>query len=319
MRIVVLDGHTLNPGDLSWQGFERLGETTVHERTQPDEEEIIKRLQGAKVAITNKTPLSRQVIEGCKELEYIGVIATGYNVVDTQAAREAGIPVTNIPSYGTDAVAQFAMALLLSICHRVESHSQSVMRGDWADCPDFCYWNYPLIELAGKTMGIIGFGRIGQAAGRMAKAFGMSVLAVDDYPNDSGREIGQYVDLDTLLMQSDVISLHCPLTSATEGLVSKDSIAKMKDGVIIINTSRGPLINEQELAHALNSGKVYAAGLDVVRSEPIRPDNPLLGAKNCLITPHIAWGPKESRSRLMDIAVSNLGAFLDGKPQNVVN
>ena len=319
MKIVVLDGYTLNPGDLSWGGFESLGCVTVYERTPIDEAEIIARLEGAQIAITNKTPLSRAVINACKDLKYIGALATGYNVIDTQAARERDIPVTNIPTYGTNAVAQFAIALLLSICHRVESHAKTVAEGQWAKCPDFCYWNHSLIELSGKTIGIVGFGRIGQATGRMAKALGMEVLACDEYPNEKGREIAQYVDIDTLLSRADVISLHCPLTPETQGLINAAAIAKMKNGVIILNTSRGPLINEQELADALNCGKVYAAGLDVVCVEPIRPDNPLLGAKNCFITPHIAWAPKESRSRLMDIATANLKAFLDGAVQNVVN
>ena len=319
MKIVVLDGFTLNPGDLSWKGFEEFGEVSVYDRTPKDEAEILARLEGAQIALVNKTPLTRSTITACKELKYIGVTATGYNVVDTACARELGIPVTNIPTYGTNAVAQFAIALLLEITSRVGEYSASVKRGEWSNCPDFCYLPYPMIEIAGKTMGIIGFGRIGQATGRLAKALGMNVLAVDDYPTDEGREIAQYVDIDTLAAKSDVISLHCPLTDQNEGMINSTLINKMKDGVIIINSSRGQLVNEKDLASALNSGKVYAAGLDVVAIEPILPDNPLLSAKNCIITPHIAWGPTQTRGRLMGIAVDNLRAFLSGKPQNLVN
>lgn len=245
------------------------------------------------------------------------MLATGYNVVDTQAAKEKGIPVCNIPTYGTDAVAQFAFALLLEIAHHVQHHSDAVKQGRWTSCPDFCFWDYPLIELAGKTMGLIGYGRIGQAVARIARAFGMLVIAYDSYQDPKHQDV--YVSLDELLQRSDVISLHCPLFEATKGIINKDSIAKMKDGVIILNNSRGPLIVEQDLADALNSGKVYAAGLDVVSTEPITKDNPLLTAKNCLITPHISWAPKESRQRLMDIAVDNLRSFLAGKSKNVVN
>jgi len=319
MKIVVLDGYTLNPGDLSWAGFEGLGDVTIHARTPLDEASILERLQGADVAITNKTPLSRTTIEALPDLKYIGVLATGYNVVDGAAARERSIPVTNIPTYGTDAVAQFAFALLLAICHHVEDHAATVKAGDWTKGSDFCYWNHPLIELSGKTMGLIGFGRIGQTTGRIAKALGMNVLAYDEHANEEGRKIAEYVDLDTLLKQSDVVSLHCPLTPATKDLINKETIAKMKDGAILINTSRGPLVNEADLAEALNSGKLYAAGVDVVSVEPIRADNPLLQAKNCFITPHIAWAPSASRKRLMDIAVANLAAFVKGTPENVVN
>ena len=245
--------------------------------------------------------------------------ATGYNVIDYVYAREKGIPVANVPSYGTASVGQFAIALLLEICHHIGHHNDSVHNGGWERCPDFCYWDYPLIELDGKTMGIIGFGRIGQATGKIARAMGMRVLAFDSYPNDSGRALAEYVGLDELLAQSDVIALHCPLFPETQGIVNKDTIAKMKDGVILINNSRGPLVVEQDLADALNSGKVLAAGLDVVSTEPIRADNPLLKAKNCIITPHISWAPKESRQRIMDCTVENVKAFLNGKPVNVVN
>ncbi|MBO4887616.1 MAG: D-2-hydroxyacid dehydrogenase [Firmicutes bacterium] len=319
MKIVILDGYTENPGDLSWAGLEALGELTVYDRTPFDEAEILKRIGDADYLYTNKTPLSRAVIEKAPNLKFIGVLATGYNVVDVAAAKDKGIPVTNIPTYGTAAVGQFAIALLLEICHHVGHHSQAVHEGRWESNPDFCFWDYPLIELAGKTMSIIGFGRIGQVTGKIAKALGMKVIAYDNYQSDAGKAIADYVSLDEVLTTSDVISLHCPLFPETQGMINKDSIAKMKDGVIILNNSRGPLIVEQDLADALNSGKVYAAGLDVVSTEPIKGDNPLLGAKNCFITPHISWAPKESRQRLMDIAVDNLKQFIAGNPVNVVN
>lgn len=320
MKIVVLDGYTENPGDLSWRELEKLGDVTVYERTSlTDEEEAIRRLEGAEVAITNKTPITRRVMDSCPQLKYISMLATGYNVVDADYARERGIPLSNIPTYGTAAVGQFAIAMLLEICHHVAHHSQSVHEGRWEACADWCYWDYPLIELDGKSMGIIGFGRIGQQTGRIAKALGMKILAYDSYPNDAGREIAEYVDLDTLLASSDVIALHCPLFPETRGIINRETIAKMKNGVIILNNSRGPLVVEQDLADALNSGKVYAAGVDVVSTEPIRGDNPLLTAKNCIITPHISWAPKESRQRIMDCTVSNVRSFLEGTPVNVVN
>ena len=320
MKLVILDGYTENPGDLSWDGLRAFGDLTVYDRTSlTDEDEIISHIGDAEIAITNKTPLSRRVLEACPNLKLISVLATGYNVIDCQFAREKGIPVSNVPSYGTDAVAQFAIAMLLEICHHVAHHSDAVHEGRWESNPDWCFWDYPLIELAGKTMGVIGFGRIGQATGKLAKALGMEVLAYDSFPNDSGKEIAKYVDLDTLLGASDVIALHCPLFPETERIVNKETIAKMKDGVIILNNSRGPLVAEQDLADALNSGKVYAAGLDVVSAEPIRGDNPLLKAKNCIITPHISWAPKESRQRIMDCTADNIRSFLAGSPIHVVN
>ena len=320
MKIVILDGYTENPGDLSWAGFEEFGELTVYDRSpMNDDAEIIRRIGGADAVITNKTPVSKKAIESSSTLKYIGILATGYNIVDCKTARERGIPVVNIPTYGTNAVGQFAIALLLEICHHIGHHDRAVKEGRWEKSSDWCFWDYPLIELAGKTMGIIGFGRIGQAAGRTARALGMEILANDEAPNDAGRSIARYVSQEELFERSDVISLHCPLFPATEGMINRESIAKMKDGVIIINNSRGALIVERELADALASGKVYAAGIDVVSVEPIRPDNPLLRAKNCIITPHISWAPKESRIRLMDIAVDNLRAFIEGKPVNVVN
>lgn len=316
-KIVVLDGYTLNPGDLSWEGLKNLGDLTVYDRTPP--EEVVARIGDAEIVFTNKTLLTAEVLDACPGIRFIGVLATGYNVVDTAAARARNIPVTNVPTYGTDAVGQYAIALLLEICHHVAHHADAVRSGRWTRSQDFCFWDYPLIELSGKTMGIIGFGRIGQSTGRIAKALGMRVIAVDKNPNPSGAEIAEYVSLDDLLSQSDVISLHCVLTPETQGIIRKETIEKMKPGVILLNNSRGPLIVEQDLADALQSGKVYAAGLDVVSVEPIRADNPLLNAPNCLITPHISWAPKESRKRLMDIAVNNLAAFLKGEPVNVVN
>ncbi|MGN0977521.1 MAG: D-2-hydroxyacid dehydrogenase [Faecousia sp.] len=320
MKIVVLDGYTENPGDLSWAGLEALGSVTVYDRTSyTDAPLIAERIGDAEIAVVNKTPLSKATIDACPNLKLIAVLATGYNVVDCNYAKEKGICVCNVPTYGTASVSQYSIAMLLEICHHIGQHSESVHAGNWASCPDWCYWDYPLIELEGKTIGIIGFGRIGQAEGRIAKALGMKVLANDIYPNDSGRAIGEYVDLDTLLKNADVVSLHCNLTPENTGVINKENIAKMKNGAILLNNARGQLIIEQDVADALNSGKLAAAGLDVVYTEPIREDNPLLKAKNCIITPHISWAPKESRQRIMDITEQNIRAFLNGTPQNVVN
>ena len=320
MKIVLLDGRMENPGDLSWDALAGLGELTIYDRTSlTDEDEIASRIADADILLTNKTPVSAYALERNPNVKYISVLATGYNIVDAAAARSRGIPVSNVPSYGTAAVAQFAIAMLLEICHHVAHHSDTVHAGRWESCEDWCYWDYPLIELDGKTMGIIGFGRIGRRTGAIARALGMNVLASGSRPTPEGREIAEYVELDELLRRSDVICLHCPLTPATANLISREHIAMMKDGVIIINNARGALIDEQALADALNSGKVYAAGLDVVTVEPIRGDNPLLKAKNCLITPHISWAPKEARERIMTATVENVKAFLAGKPINVVN
>ena len=318
MKIVILDGYTENPGDLSWEGFMSLGELTVYERTPVDDATVSERIGDAEIVITNKTPVSAKTLERCKNVAYIGVLATGYNIVDVKAAKERGIAVTNIPTYGTAAVAQLAIAHIMAYCHHVSEHSEAVFAGDWCRCPDYSFWNYPLIELADKTLGIIGFGRIGQAAARIARALGMNVLAYDEAISESGRALGKYVSLDELFAESDFISLHCPLLPSTEGIICKAAIDKMKNGVVLINTSRGPLVVEQDLFNALESGKIAHAGLDVVSAEPIKPDNVLLKAKNCFITPHIAWAPLESRRRLMDIAVNNLAAFLSGKPVNTV-
>ena len=317
MKIVALDGYTENPGDLSWEELGKLGELTVYDRTP--EEEILNRIGDAEIVITNKTPLTRATMDACPNMRYIAVLATGYNVVDVAAAKEKGIPVSNVPTYGTASVGQFAIAMLLEICHHVAHHSQTVFEGKWNSCADWCYWDYPLIELDGKTAGIIGFGRIGQTTGRIAKALGMNVIAYDLYPNESGKAIAEYVDLETVLAKSDVLFLHCNLTPENTGLINKENIAKMKDGAILINNSRGQLIDEQDVTDALNSGKLAAAGLDVVYSEPIKADNPLLGAKNCIIPPHMSWGAKEARQRIMNITVDNVKAYIDGAPVNVVN
>ena len=317
MKIVVLDGYCENPGDLSWAGFEALGDFACYDRTPASE--IVKRIGSADAAIINKTPISRETMDACPNLKYVGVLATGYNVVDIDAAHEKGITVTNIPTYGTDSVAQFAFAMLLEICHHVAHHSQAVHEGRWEKNPDWCFWDFPLVELAGKTMGIIGFGRIGKAVGRLANAFGMKVLAYDTYKDPSlETDKLRYAPLDELFKHSDVISLHCPLFPETQGIICRENIAKMKKGVILLNNSRGGLVVEQDLADALNAGQIAYAGVDVVSTEPIRGDNPLLKAKNCFITPHISWAPKESRARLMDIAVENLRAYISGKPVNVV-
>ncbi|MBQ8800667.1 MAG: D-2-hydroxyacid dehydrogenase [Clostridium sp.] len=320
MKIVVLDGYTENPGDLSWSGLEALGEVTVYDRTSYVDDPIIaERIGDAEIVVLNKTPISKATIDACPNMKMIAVLATGYNVVDYDYAKEKGIPVCNVPTYGTASVGQYAIALLLEVCHHIGHHSNTVFEGKWANHIDWCYWDYPLIELDGKTAGIIGFGRIGQTTGRIAKALGMNVIAYDLYPNESGKAIAEYVDLETVLAKSDVLFLHCNLTPENTGLINKENIAKMKDGAILINNSRGQLIDEQDVTDALNSGKLAAAALDVVYSEPIKADNPLLGAKNCIITPHMSWGAKEARQRIMNITVDNVKAYIDGAPVNVVN
>ena len=318
MKIVVLDGYTLNPGDLSWAGLQKYGELTVHERTTPNQ--ISERLAGADIVFTNKTPLTRATFAEHPQIRFVGVLATGYNVVDIAAAKERNIPVCNIPTYGTMAVAQFATALMLELCHRVGRHADSVREGGWSSVSDFCYWLNPLIELDGKTLGIIGFGRIGQAFAKVAQALGMKIVAVDEYPNKAlESETLRYTTLDDLYASADVISLHCPLFENNKGMINKAAISKMKPGVLILNTSRGPLINEADLAEALVSGRVAGAALDVLAVEPPALSNPLFTAPNCIVTPHIAWATREARSRLMTVAGENLGAFLNGKPQNIVN
>ena len=316
MKIVVLDGFTLNPGDLSWDKLKALGTCEIYDRTNPAD--VLHRSAGARLLLTNKTVLTREHIEALPDLKYIGVLATGTNVVDLAAAKERGIPVTNIPTYGTRSVAQAAFALLLELTQHVGHHAQSVREGRWTKSIDWCYWDYPLIELDGLTMGIVGFGRIGLAVCNLAGAFGMKVFTCPP-PTEPLPSFAQMVDIETLFRQSDIVSLHCPLTPETKGLINSQRLSWMKPTAFLLNTSRGPLIEEQALADALNSGRLAGAGLDVLSVEPPPATNPLLTAKNCLITPHQAWGTRSARARLMNIAVENARAFLNGKQQNVVN
>ncbi|NLM34915.1 MAG: D-2-hydroxyacid dehydrogenase [Clostridiales bacterium] len=317
MNIVVLDGYGLNPGDLSWERLHKIGDAKIYDRTA--KEDIIERIGDAEIVLTNKTPINAEIMDKTK-IKYIGVLATGYNVVDVEAAKERGIIVTNVPAYSTASVAQMVFAHVLEICNHVAHHDRTVKEGKWEKCPDFCYWERHLIELDGKVMGIIGYGRIGQAVAKVAQAFGMKVIAYSPRKRkELENENMRYVELDELFSQSDIISLHAPLFESTRNIINKESISKMKKSVIIINTSRGPLVNEQDLADALNSGRIYAAGVDVVSEEPIKANNPLLKAKNIFITPHIAWAPKEARVRLMNIAMENIEAYLAGRPINVVN
>ncbi len=311
MKIVILDGYVENPGDLSWEALAQLGELTVYDRTAPGE--VIERIGDAPMVITNKTVITEEIFAACPQVKYVGVLATGFNVVDIAAAKKRGIIVTNVPAYSTQAVAQFTMALLLEICHHVGRHSDAVHAGKWSACKDFAFWDYPLIELMGKTIGIVGYGRIGQATAKAAQALGMKVLAYSRHGQGE-----PYVPLDELYARSDIVSLHCPLTAQNAGMINRETIAKMKDGVILLNTARGGLVNETDLREALLSGKVYAAAADVVTTEPIPASSPLLGLDNMIITPHIAWACYETRQRLMDIAVDNVRMFLAGTPTNNV-
>ncbi|MBQ2770304.1 MAG: D-2-hydroxyacid dehydrogenase [Clostridia bacterium] len=315
MQIVILDGYTLNPGDLDYSVLKQFGTLSVYDRTPADQ--IKNRLLGADIVFTNKTPIREEHLQKANRLRYIGVLATGYDVVDVAAAARRGIPVCNVPGYGTDTVAQHVFALLLEICQNVGLHDHSVHSGRWANCPDYCYWETPLIELSGKTLGIFGCGAIGRKVASIAQAFGMEVIGCSK--NQRPGFVGEYVDFDTLLARSDVLSLHCPATEETRGLINRDTIAKMKDGAILINTARGALVEEEDLAQALNDRKLYAAGLDVSVREPISPASPLLKARSCYITPHIAWASLEARQRLLNITVDNLRAFLAGAPRNRVN
>ncbi len=318
MKLVVLDGYTLNPGDLNWEGIKKFGDLEVHDRTP--ESLIVERCQGAEIIFTNKTPLREAVLSQLPDLKYIGVLATGYNVVDVDYAKTRGIAVANVPGYGTASVVQMTFALLLELCQHVQSHSDSVRQGDWAASPDFCYWNYPLIELEGKTIGIIGFGSIGQKVADIATAFGMNIMGFSRTRSDqSHRKNFKWAELNELLKESDVVSVHCPLFPETQGIINKDSLRLMKRTAFFLNTSRGPLMIDQDLADALNEGIIAGAGIDVLSAEPPSADNPLFKAKNCLITPHIAWATKEARSRLMGIAENNLSSFLNQKPINIVN
>ncbi len=314
MRIVVVDGHTLNPGDLSWDALAELGELEVYDRTAPDS--MVERLRGAAVVLTNKAVLDRAVIERLDGLRYVGVLATGYNVVDVQAARERGITVTNVPAYAAPSVAQHAVALLLELTNRAGHHDATVHEGRWTGSPDFCYWDYPFIELRGLTMGVVGLGAIGREVARVGLAFGMRVLACD--PAGGAVEGVEMVGLDELLAESDAVTLHCPLTEETEGLVNAARLARMKESALLVNTSRGPLVDEAALADALNEGRIAGAAVDVLSTEPPTPKNPLLSAKNCIVTPHMAWASAASRRRLMAAAVENVRAFLAGRPTNVV-
>jgi glycerate dehydrogenase len=322
MKIVVLDSCGLNPEELSWNEVEKYGELEIYKRTS--EEEILERAQSAEIILTNKTPISRDTISKLNSLEYIGVLATGYNVIDLEAAAENGIEVTNVPAYSTESVAQFVFALLLEVAHHVGEHNSAVKAGEWSSAKDFSFWKYPLIELKNKIMGIIGYGSIGQRTAELALAFGMNVIVYDRSPEKKQKdpeimtESIKFVDRDELFRNSDVISLHCPLTDQTQGIINKKSIALMKKGVIIINTARGPLIIEEDLAAALEAGDVYAAAVDVLYNEPPEEDNPLLNSNKTIITPHIAWASKESRERLMKTAVENIKSYLNGEIKNSV-
>jgi glycerate dehydrogenase len=317
MNIVVLDGYTLNPGDLSWDALKQLGPCTIHDRTPP--EQVVERARAAEVVLTNKALLPRETIAALPKLKYIGVLATGYNVVDIEAAKERGISVANIPDYGTHSVAQFTFALLLELAHHIGHHAQTVRDGRWVRSADFCYWDFPLIELHGLTFGVIGFGKIGRATAKLADAFGMKLLVhTRTRPADLPAHY-EFTSLDDLLSRSDVVSLHCPLTPENKQFINAERLARMKPTAFLLNTSRGPLLDEAAVAAALNAGKIAGAAVDVVSIEPPKADNPLLTAKNCLVTPHIAWATRAARARLMDIAVENIRAFIAGKPQNVVN
>ena len=321
MKIVVLDGNTANPGDLSWSGFEKYGQLTVYGVTDSSNpREVIERIGDAEIVINNKTLMMKDVLNACPSVKYIGMLSTGYNAVDWEEAAKLNIPVTNVPGYGTMTVAQHAMALLLEVTNRVGHHNEAVKAGRWETSSDFCFWDYPLMELDGKTMGIIGYGSIGQALGRMAQAFGMKLIVNSRHPKPEwNTDTCRYGTLDEIYAEADVISLHCPLHAGNEGMINRESISKMKDGVILINSARGGLVVEQDLADALNSGKVYAAAVDTLRSEPVEANNPLVNAKNCIITPHNAWAARESRRRIIEMAEDNLRAFLEGVPKNVVN
>ncbi|MBV8818000.1 MAG: D-2-hydroxyacid dehydrogenase [Acidobacteriaceae bacterium] len=314
-KIVVLDGYALNPGDLSWSGLESLGELQVFERTA--ESEVVARAEGAEVVLTNKAPLTASALAALPGLRYIGVLATGYNIVDVKAAAARGVTVTNIPSYGSASVAQFAIALLLELCHGVGLHAEAVRAGEWTRIPDWCFWKSPQVELHGKTMGIVGFGRIGRQTGRIAKALGMRLIAADSNRTEAPEGV-HWRGVEELLAEADVVSLHCPLFPETRGLIDARRLRLMKPSAFLINTSRGPLVVEQDLADALNEGRLAGAGLDVLSVEPPVQGSPLFTARNCIVTPHIAWATREARARLMNTAVENLAAYFSGKAVNVV-
>ena len=317
MKIVILDGHAVNPGDLSWDFLNQFGEVTVYERTPANE--VAQRIGDADIVLTNKSPINEAILDACPNIKLVCVLATGYNVVDCEATRKRGIPICNVPDYGTAAVAQFTFAMLLELCHKVAHHAQTVRDGKWCECPDFCYWETPQMELAGKTLGIIGFGRIGRAVGRIANAFGMNVIAYNRSQCEEGKAIGNYVNLEKLLETADIISLHCPLTAENTGLINANTISQMKDGAILINTARGPLVDEAAVTAALESGKLRGYACDVISAEPMAMNNPLKNAPNCIVTPHMAWAPIESRMRIQDCTERSIKAFLAGSPINTVN
>ena len=317
MKLVVLDGHAVNPGDLSWDFLNVFGQVTVYQETA--QEQVIPRIQDADIILINKIVINEALLQACPKLKLICVLATGYNVVDCDACAKRNIPVCNVPAYGTNAVAQFTFSLLLELCNRVGHHDRLVKDGVWEKCTGFCFWDTPQMELAGKTMGIIGFGAIGRAVGCIAKAFGMQVLAYNRSRCAEGEAIGEYVDLDTLLAKADIVSLHCPLTPETTQIINRESLAKMKDGAILLNTARGGVINEEDVRQALESGKLRGFAADVVSREPILASNPLLGAPNCILTPHMAWAPIEARQRILDSVTASIRGYLDGKLVNCVN
>lgn len=317
MKIVNLDGYTTNPGDLSWEPFKKYGDVTVYDRTKP--EEIVERAKDADVLFINKCVITSDILDKLPNLKYVGLQSTGYNVIDCDAAKKKGIIVSNIPAYSTSAVSQLTFSLILQFTNKVSLHSEAVHNGEWSACPDFCFWKSSLSELDGKSIGIIGFGSIGQRVASIANAFGMKVLVFTPHPKPDEFKNVEFVDFDTLCKESDIITCHCPLTPQTENIINKDAISKMKESVIIINTSRGPVVNDTDLAEALNSERIQGAGVDVLRVEPPEQNNPLLSAKNCIITPHIAWAALETRARLLSILEDNLKAFIEGHPQNVVN
>jgi len=318
MKIVITDGYALNPGDLSYDCIRQFGDVTIYDNTET-ETQAIERIGDADIILVNKLPITDSLLQHCPNVKLICVQATGYNTVDCDACKKRGILVTNVPTYGTSAVAQFTLALMLELCHRIGLHNHSVHQGDWVNSSCFCYWLTPQMELAGKTLGIIGFGRIGQAVAKLAKAFDMRILAFSRTEHPGFENIAEYADLDTVLAHSDIVSLHCPLYPETAKIINRDSIAKMKDGALLVNTSRGGLVDEEALLEALESGKLRGAAVDVVSTEPMKADNPLLKTKKCILTPHIAWAPVESRQRLLDCVVENIRAYLNGAPQNVVN
>ena len=318
MKIVILDGKGINPGDLSWDCLQACGDLTVYDKT-PTDELTIERLQGADIAITNKTPIHGAILDACPSVKLICVLATGYNVIDCDAAAQRGIPVCNVPDYGTSAVAQFTFALLLEVCHQIGHHDRVVHQGKWTECPSFCFWDAPQMELAGKTLGIIGFGRIAQAVAKIASALGMNVLAHSRTEKPGFEALCRFVSLEELLRSADIITIHCPLTPQTQALINKETLSIVKDGAILLNTSRGAVLDEAAVAEALTAGKLKAAAVDVACIEPIPADSPLLQAPNCIITPHMAWSPAESRQRILDCTVRSIQAFRAGNPINTVN